>query len=363
MLNAASVKKLAKVNPDLVKVCERAAAICQQDFQIVQGNRTQAEQNALYAQGRTKPGKIVTWTKASKHIGGRAIDFAALVNGKVNWNTRYYPVIAAAFKQAAQELKIGVEWGGDWKTKDWGHVQLSPKFPASKTPTAGVGWTVADIQAALHKHGFDPGEVDGVLGRDTHSALKAFQRAQGLEETGGPNKPTLDTLARKPTPPVNVAPLATLASLPLTAVAPSLGSAAWAVGFLEALGWTRMQAVALVANLLWESGGRGGKIDWAAHGDNNHSHGAGQWNDRMGRFQALEKIAKDRGTDWTDPETQLRFLDHELHTTERRAAKRLAAAQNLKDAVTAALSYWRPSIPHADKRQAIAAHLEELTNA
>ena len=131
MLNAASLKKLAKVNPDLIKVCERAEQICKQRFEIVQGNRTQAEQNAIYAQGRTKPGKIVTWTKASKHIGGRAIDFAALVGGKINWNTRYYPEIAAAFKQAAKELKIGVEWGGDWKTKDWGHVQLALKPPAS----------------------------------------------------------------------------------------------------------------------------------------------------------------------------------------------------------------------------------------
>lgn len=45
-------------------------------IKITNGLRTQAEQNDLYAQGRTKPGPIVTWTKNSKHIGGNAFDIA-----------------------------------------------------------------------------------------------------------------------------------------------------------------------------------------------------------------------------------------------------------------------------------------------
>ena len=71
-LNAASEKKLARVKANLVSVVRRASEISSTPFQIVQGNRTQAEQNALYAQGRTKRGNIVTWTKNSKHIGGNA---------------------------------------------------------------------------------------------------------------------------------------------------------------------------------------------------------------------------------------------------------------------------------------------------
>jgi peptidoglycan L-alanyl-D-glutamate endopeptidase CwlK len=91
----------------------------------VQGNRTLAQQRIIYAQGRTKPGPIVTWTLKSKHIGGNAIDFAALVNGKISWNAKLYPAIAKAFKQAASDLNIPIIWGGDWKAKDWGHVQLA----------------------------------------------------------------------------------------------------------------------------------------------------------------------------------------------------------------------------------------------
>jgi peptidoglycan LD-endopeptidase CwlK len=197
-LNTASQKKLAKVNPKLIEIVERASELSKRPFQIVQGNRTQAEQDALYAQGRTKSGPIVTWTRKSKHIGGNAIDFAALVGDKINWNDKYYPEIANAFKQAANELRIGIEWGGDWKTKDWGHVQLTGKNPTPTKPTSGIGWTMSDIQSALVQHGHDPGTIDGILGPKTRAAIKAFQKARGLDQTGGPNLDTLRALAKKP---------------------------------------------------------------------------------------------------------------------------------------------------------------------
>jgi peptidoglycan L-alanyl-D-glutamate endopeptidase CwlK len=125
ILSPASEKKLVGVKPALVKVARRAAEISKQPFQVVQGKRTPAEQRALYAQGRTKPGPKVTWTMNSRHLGGNAIDYAALVNGKISWNAKLYPAIAKAFKQAAKELKTPIIWGGDWKAKDWGHIQLA----------------------------------------------------------------------------------------------------------------------------------------------------------------------------------------------------------------------------------------------
>lgn len=128
-LDKASLKKLATVKPALQKVVHYAAEICPVPFAIVSGNRTQKEQDALFAQGRTKKGSIVTWTRKSKHIGGGAIDFAALKNGKIDWHDlKPYPVIAKYFKGAARRLKTPIEWGGDWKrTPDWGHVQLKVK--------------------------------------------------------------------------------------------------------------------------------------------------------------------------------------------------------------------------------------------
>ena len=141
------------------------------------------------------------------------------------------------------------------------------------------------------------------------------------------------------------------------------GSPEWAVEFLQSLGWSRTAAIALVANLMWESGGKGGTINWAAHGDRGkdgeyHSHGAGQWNDAHGRWDNLLEFTEDRGTDWTDPETQLRFLDKEMRESERTVRKNLKEAPGIDEAVCyAALRFWRPSLPHIDKRVKIARNL------
>ena len=43
---------------------------------------------------------------------------------------------------------------------------------------------ITAIQAALARHGFNPGQVDGIWGRRTIAAVKAFQQAHGLEPDG-----------------------------------------------------------------------------------------------------------------------------------------------------------------------------------
>ena len=131
-LSARSRSRLVGVHPDLVRVANLAIRLTTVDFVVVQGNRTQAEQDALYAQGRTKPGKVVTWTRNSNHIGGRAIDVAPWVNGAVEWDDNgklgLWPRIAEAFKSAAKELGVEIVWGGDWKTtKDRPHFELVRK--------------------------------------------------------------------------------------------------------------------------------------------------------------------------------------------------------------------------------------------
>jgi peptidoglycan L-alanyl-D-glutamate endopeptidase CwlK len=90
-------------------------------FKVTSGNRTQAEQDALYAQGRTTPGAKVTWTRRSRHIGGRAIDIT-LFQGDRNpvWDSRHYDRAG----QIGEEL--GLVWGGRWKrTPDRPHFELA----------------------------------------------------------------------------------------------------------------------------------------------------------------------------------------------------------------------------------------------
>lgn len=80
-----------------------------------------AEQDAIYAQGRTKPGKIVTNARGgdSFHNYGLAFDVVEIVNGTANWNTRWKEI-------AEIGLQLGLEWGGNFKSlSDKPHFQKS----------------------------------------------------------------------------------------------------------------------------------------------------------------------------------------------------------------------------------------------
>ena len=79
---------------------------------LVSARRSCEKQDALYAQGRTKPGKIITHAKCgqSDHNLGLAIDVAPLVNGKVNYN-----VPRSHWEELARIAKtVGLSWGGRW---------------------------------------------------------------------------------------------------------------------------------------------------------------------------------------------------------------------------------------------------------
>lgn len=63
-----------------------------QDFVVTETFRSQERQDELWAQGRTKPGRKVTWTRKSKHTEGRAFDFAMRVGGKISWRAEDYKI-------------------------------------------------------------------------------------------------------------------------------------------------------------------------------------------------------------------------------------------------------------------------------
>ena len=86
--------------------------------------RTNEEQDAEYAKGRAKPGKIVTNAKAgqSKHNTGRAFDIAiSNPDGSLNWDTA-----SEAWHRVGEIGKeLGLTWGGDWKMKDMPHFEIA----------------------------------------------------------------------------------------------------------------------------------------------------------------------------------------------------------------------------------------------
>ena len=111
-LGKTSLARLQGVDETLVNVVKRAIEISEVDFSVLEGVRTLERQRELYAQGRTAPGKIVTWTMKSRHIEGKAVD---LVPYPLDWNDlEKFNKIKDAMFQAAKELDVNLRWGADW---------------------------------------------------------------------------------------------------------------------------------------------------------------------------------------------------------------------------------------------------------
>ena len=117
-LSTKSLSNLKGVHPDLVKVVKRAIELTECDFTVTEGLRTKERQAQLLKEKKTT-------TSNSRHLTGHAVDLAAWVDGTVSWNWDHYYKIAEAVKQAAKELNISIEWGGEWKSfPDAPHWQL-----------------------------------------------------------------------------------------------------------------------------------------------------------------------------------------------------------------------------------------------
>lgn len=174
-------KKLQGVHP---VVATKARQLIERAYKeginviITQGLRTIEEQNALYAQGRTKPGKIVTNARGgySYHNFGLAFDFAIMKDdGSVSWN-----VDGKWRRVGAIGKSLGLEWGGDWKDfKDYPHFQYTfglsladlragkrPKEEKEMNKDDVKGhWAEASIRKAMEK-GVIKGYADGTFKPD-----------------------------------------------------------------------------------------------------------------------------------------------------------------------------------------------------
>ena len=95
-------------------------------IKIISGLRTYDEQNALYAQGRTSSGKIVTNARGgySNHNFGVAFDIGVFsADGKYLDESPSYKTVGQLGKS------LGFEWGGDWSSiQDQPHFQLRPAW-------------------------------------------------------------------------------------------------------------------------------------------------------------------------------------------------------------------------------------------
>lgn len=137
------MRNVSQLHPELQKKVVKLQKECLKvgiKIKIGECFRTVAEQNALYAKGRTAPGSIVTNAKgnsySSMHQWGVAFDFFLDMDvdkdGKksddvFNNATKLFNKVGAIGK------KLGLEWGGDWKSiKDLPHFQL-PNWGSTAT--------------------------------------------------------------------------------------------------------------------------------------------------------------------------------------------------------------------------------------
>lgn len=130
-LSKSSLSKLATLQPEFIGIVGQLVKAVQEyglNIQISHGLRTPEEQDALYAQGRTAEGKIVTSAKRwqSMHNYGLAIDVFFMNNGQASWEPKLFEIVwNIACKERLDQR--GLVWSGNWVGgfKETAHFQLN----------------------------------------------------------------------------------------------------------------------------------------------------------------------------------------------------------------------------------------------
>jgi len=109
---------------NIVKEAQRAHPELQFTIGGQGGRRSQEEQDRLYAQGRTTPGRVVTWTRDSDHLRGIAIDLEPRVGTP--------EAVRSAMEEAS--AKLGIPLGPSLGAKDLGHFALPKDYNVATAP-------------------------------------------------------------------------------------------------------------------------------------------------------------------------------------------------------------------------------------
>ena len=133
--------KLELLKPKVKCLAEQLIGECGKNgikIIISETRRSIGKQNELYAQGRTKPGEVVTNAKGgySFHNYGVAFDFCPVVKNKAVWeNVKLFETIGAIGES------IGLEWGGRWKKViDRPHFQYTLGYTIDDFRKGSVDW-------------------------------------------------------------------------------------------------------------------------------------------------------------------------------------------------------------------------------
>jgi peptidoglycan LD-endopeptidase CwlK len=126
-----SEKSIQTLLPDvqpLARALVQKAAASGIEVKVISALRTYAEQDALYAQGRTTPGNKVTNARGrySNHNFGIAFDIGVFSG------TKYLPDSPKYKAVGVIGIDLGLEWGGNWSSiVDQPHFQLRPSWASA----------------------------------------------------------------------------------------------------------------------------------------------------------------------------------------------------------------------------------------
>jgi peptidoglycan LD-endopeptidase CwlK len=127
-VDARSEKVIASLQPEVRPIARALVQKAAQNgisIKIISGFRSYAEQDALYSQGRTKPGAKVTNARGgySNHNFGIGFDVGVFEGSK------YLPESVKYKAVGALGMDLGLDWGGKWKSLvDQPHFQLLPEW-------------------------------------------------------------------------------------------------------------------------------------------------------------------------------------------------------------------------------------------
>lgn len=131
---------LPEVQPMARALVQKAAASGIQ-IKVISGTRSFAEQDALFAKGRTAPGPKVTNARGghSNHNFGIAFDIGVFSGNKYLPESPKYKAVGVL------GMELGLEWGGNWSTiVDQPHYQLRPAW--------AQGLSEREMLASLRDH-------------------------------------------------------------------------------------------------------------------------------------------------------------------------------------------------------------------
>lgn len=137
---AVSSRSIQTLLPHVAARCAKWIRNCQArdvDILVYSTYRDAEAQNALYAIGRTQPGRIVTNARGNQswHQARRAWDAVPMVHGKPDWsyadlNNDKVPDEVWWAVMVEEAGRLGIEWAGNWVSfREFVHWQITDGLP------------------------------------------------------------------------------------------------------------------------------------------------------------------------------------------------------------------------------------------